>query len=145
MDKIKSSFDYVWKLLNAAATVRDIAQTTRTYQYAVDTPVTFYGHVEHASLSIARWQKAEIQVQTTLQAGFGWQIATEQDAAGVYLVAKRRAVVGSIGRALFALHVPTDTYLVLKLVHCEVEFQELTQTLHIPPLTIGSSIHWQAE
>jgi hypothetical protein len=135
----------LWTVIKTAASLRDVAQTTRRYQFAVVPPVTFYADVEHATLRIARWQKAEIQVQATLQAGFGWQIATEQDNAGVYWVAKRRAVVGSIGQAQFSAYVPVDTYLVLKLVQCHVEFQDLTQTLHIPPAASGSTIFWQPE
>lgn len=141
----KSPINNLWTIVRAAAHLRDVAQTTRWYQFAVAPPITFYADVEHATLRITRWQKAEIHLQATLQAGFGWQIATEQDSAGVYCVAKRRAIVGSIGRAQFVVSVPLETYLVLKLTHCDLQLAGLTQNLHIPPLVTGGTIRWQPE
>lgn len=135
----------LWKLVSAAASVRDMAQTTRTYQFAVTSPLTFYLHVEYAAVSIMRWQKPEIQAKVTLQAGFGWRVATDQDNAGVYVVAKRRSVVGSIARAKFAIAVPHETHLALKLEHSHLEFQDLNHTLHIPPLAGVHTIHWRNE
>lgn len=137
--------DHLWKLVSAAASVRDMAQMTRTYQFAVLSAITCYLHVEHAEVRIARWQKPEIQAKVTLQAGFGWRVATDQDEAGVYLVAKRRSLVGSIARAQFVITLPTETHLVLKLEHSHLELCDLNHTLHIPPLSTTNTIRWQPE
>jgi hypothetical protein len=75
-----------------------------------------------------------IEVSVQLQAAFGWRLVTDQDDAGVYMVAKRRAVVGGLSRAVFRVHVPQDTYLVLRVNKGHVLLEDVDGMLTIPPL-----------
>lgn len=132
----------LWQLAGAAASVRDTVRDL-THQQRVDhfslirQPVTFYLQTEAASLTIIRWHEPRIELHTRLQASFGWRVATDQDEAGVYVVAKRRAVVGTLSGGLaaatFVIRVPVDTYLILKLDDCELIQTHLSGTLHLPP------------
>ncbi len=127
--------DTLWKVLGAASSVREMAQETRRYQFQVTPPLTFYLHTEAASVRVLRWSLPAIDIRAELQAGFGWRVQTDQDEAGVYLVAKRRPVVGSLARAQFSITVPDDTYLVLRLEDGALLLDNLDGTFHIPPQT----------
>jgi len=123
----------LWKLVNAASTVRDMAITSRVLEFTVQPPVTFYLHAEYAALTISRWDVPRIRVQCQLQAGFGWNMQTDQDEAGVYVVARRRPVVGSAGSATFQIDLPRDTHIVLRMAHCSVQWDDLNGEFHIHP------------
>lgn len=125
--------DTFWKVINAASTVRDLAIDSRQYQFIVAPPVTFYLDAEMAAVRVVRWQLPKVEVQMELQAGFGWRVETDQDDVGVYIVAKRRPVVGNLARADFAVFIPEDTHLVLKLAESALLLNNLTGTYEIPP------------
>ncbi len=123
----------LWQVVNAASTVKDIAQTTKTYHFAVKEPTTFYLRAESTHVRIIRWSRPMIEVTTRLQGAFGWRVAAEQDEAGVYMAAKRRAVVGGLSSARFEVRVPVSTYLVLHLEQSALHLENINGTLHIPP------------
>ncbi|GAB4525039.1 MAG: hypothetical protein OHK0046_40390 [Anaerolineae bacterium] len=124
----------LWQLASAASTVRDMAQHTRVYTFAAAKDSTFYVQAENTVLEIRRWHKPMIEVKVTLQAPFGWRVVTDFDDAGVYLVAKRRAVVGGLSSAKMAVYLPHDTYLILKLMEGTLMLDNINGTLEIPPL-----------
>jgi len=125
--------DTLWKMVNAASTVRNLAQETRNLEFFVPTPGTFYLHAEDATVRVARWNQPKISIRMDLQAGFGWRVKTDQDEAGVYVVAKHRVVVGNLGRSNFEIMVPLQTYLVLRLEPGGVLLDNVQGTLHISP------------
>jgi len=133
--------DTLWKVISAASTVRDLAQETKSYEFLIEPAITFYLHVEYASVQLKRWNQPKITIAAQLQAGFGWRVATDQDEVGVYFVAKRRAVVGNLSRAQFTIRVPHETYLVFKLQNSAFTFDSLNHTLQIPPTKADGSIH----
>lgn len=124
----------LWKVINAAGTVRDIAQETKTLQFTVTSQTTFYLHVEYAAVTIAHHHATTIEVDAALQAGFGWRLHSDQDEAGVYVVAKRRAIVGGVSRGKFVIRIPHGTYLALRLEHCSLTLDEVNTTLQLPTL-----------
>src|SRR5690242_21920152 len=105
----------LWQAVNVASSVTELARQTQTYHFNVSGAVTFYLQAESAEVRITRWNEPKVEVTTQLQAAFGWRVATDQDAAGVYVVARRRPVVGTLSSALFSVLVPQDAYLILKL------------------------------
>ncbi len=125
--------DTVWKLFSAASTVRDLAVETRNFEFFVPTPGTLYLHAEDATVRIARWDQPKISMRMQLQAGFSWRVKTDQDEAGVYFVAKRRSVMGKMGRSNFEIMVPQQTYLILRLEPGGVLLDNVQGTLHISP------------
>ena len=127
--------DSLWKAVNIVGSVRDMAIESKIYRWNIAPPITFYLHIEYADIFIQRWGKPIIEARVKLQAGFGWRVATDQDEAGVYVVAKRKPFIGSLGRAKFTVSLPQNIYLTLKLEHCQLSLDDLNTTLNIPPLS----------
>ena len=89
--------------------------------------------MEHSDVRLAWHDQPRILAKVELRAGFGWQLTTDQDAAGVYLVAVRKPVIGSVGRGKFHLTLPRGVFISLKLTQCQLRFHDLTATLDLPP------------
>jgi hypothetical protein len=123
----------LWKAVNAASVVTELARQSQTYHFAVNGPMTFYLRAEQATVRVIRWTQPRIEVEVQLQAAFGWRLATDQDEAGVYLVAKRRAVVGGLSRATFSIFAPHTTYLILKIEDGQIILEHVSGTFHVPP------------
>jgi hypothetical protein len=130
----------LWQAMDAVSAVTELARQSQTYHFNVAANTTFYLRAEQAEVKIIRWPQLKIEVLTMLQAPFGWRLATDQDDAGVYVVARRRMVVGSIASAAFSVLVPTDTYLILKLTDCRLVLDGVDGTLHIPPMNAAREI-----
>ena len=93
------------ELANAVSTVAEIARHTQTYRFNVSGAITLYMDAEGAEVRILRraGTDPQIEVEANLQAPFAWRIATDQDEAGVYVVARRRPVVGAVASEEFQL------------------------------------------
>ena len=123
----------LWQAVSVAADLRDMTRTRRTYVFPVPEPVTFFLRAENADVRIMRWDAPRIEVRTLLERSFGWRVATDQDEAGVYVVAHRRKLVGEFSSALFEVVVPHETHLLLKLADGRVSLAHVNGTLHVPP------------
>ncbi len=123
----------LWQAVNAASTVTELARQSQTYHFGIHRPSTFYLQAESAEVKIIRWREPKIEVTAQLQAPFGWRLETDQDEAGVYVVARKRPVVGGLSRASFTVFVPQETYLILKLLDGRVIMEHIEGDLHIPP------------
>ena len=106
--------------MNLVNSARELAIETRRFQWKVTAPNTFFLQAEHADIRIGTTNRASISAKAELQVGIGWQLATDQDEAGVYIVARRKPVIGSIGRAKFTIALPPGIHLSLKLDHCQL-------------------------
>lgn len=125
------------QLASAAATLKDIAQHTNTYNFHLPTPdpMTYYMRAENAIVQVARWSRPAVEVTALLNGAFGWRIATDQDDAGVYLVALRRMLIGRVSTAKFDVVVPQDTFVVLNLTNCDLRLTNVNNTVEIDPAT----------
>jgi len=123
----------LWQVVNAASTVRDIAQQSKTYHFAAGDPITFYLRTESADVRILRWQRPLIEMTITMQGAFGWRVLTEQDDAGIYVAAKRRPLVGELAGGTFEVYLPYDTYVILKLNRCNLTINNIHGEIRLPP------------
>jgi hypothetical protein len=121
------------QVMSAAAAVSEIALKAQTHRFGVPGPVTLYAHLEGAEVSVERRALPYLEVAVQLQAPFAWRVAFDQDEAGVYVVARRRPVVGDLGGGSFKLIVRPDTYLQLRLEGCKLVLHDLHTTLELPP------------
>jgi hypothetical protein len=124
----------LWQAVNAASTVTELARQSQTFHFGVSKPITFYLQAEQAEVRLTRWAQPKIEIAVQLQAAFGWRMTTDQDEAGVYVVARRRPLVGGLSRATFAVFVPQDTYLVLKLTEGRLTLEHVDGEFHVPPV-----------
>lgn len=120
------------RLLSAASLVRDAAFETKTLEFLALKPLTFYLDTQDSEVIIRRWEQTKISVCVRLQVGFGWHLQNEQDEAGVYVVAKRKLVVGSFSRADFDIALPDTAHVVLKLTDSVILLENVTGTFQIP-------------
>lgn len=134
----------LWQVVSAAQQVAELARSVQTYRFTVQKVVTFYMHVASAEVRVVRWTHAYIEVEAALQAPFGWRIATDQDEAGVYFVARRRPVVGGLAGATFTVGVPAPTHVILKLDEAQLRLDQVSGTIELPPPRAEGEIElWQ--
>jgi len=126
------TFNTLRKLVSAASLVRDAAFETKTLEFLALKSLTFYLDTEDSEVIIRRWAQTKISARVRLQVGFGWHLQSEQDEAGVYVVAKRRPVVGSFSRAEFDITLPDTVHVVLKLTNSVMLLEDVTGTFQIP-------------
>jgi hypothetical protein len=124
--------DSLWKAVNLVSSVRNLAVETKIYQWEITPPITFFLDVEYADVTLTRHELPMISAKIELQAGFGWQVATDQDDAGVYIIAKRKPLIGTMGRGNFYIALPHDIHVTLKLEHCQLTLDDLNTTLDFP-------------
>lgn len=123
----------LWQVLDAASAVTDIARRTQTYSFNVVPPITLYLQAENCEVRLMRWTEGRVEVTAQMQVHFGWRLVTDQDDSGVYVVAKRRPVVGNLASAVFTVVVPESTYLVFKLTSGQIKFEHVNGTIEISP------------
>ena len=123
----------LWQAVSMATDLREITRDRRTYMFHVPESITFFLRAENADVRIMRWDVPRVEVRTLLEGAFGWRVATDQDEAGVYVVAHRRRLVGDFSSALFDVVVPREMHLVLKLDDGRVTMEHVNGILHVPP------------
>lgn len=126
--------EQLWKVVALVGHVRDLTQETRRYHFQVAADVTFYAHVQRAFVQLHYHDALEIRIEAAYQAQFGWRAQVEQDEHGVYLVAQRLPVVGSLSTARFDVVLPRSVYVVLRLEDAAYCVNGITHEVHLPPL-----------
>jgi hypothetical protein len=110
----------LWAALDTTAAAASQATSESFRQlFNVQLPCTVYVRAAHCQVDVRR-QAGEpaherVELRATLRAAFGWEFSTDQDSEGVYIVAKRKPVVGALANARFTLTVPSGAHLVLHL------------------------------
>lgn len=126
--------DKLWKVIHVAGQVRDIAQEVKQWTFLVQPPVTFYCHAEAVDLVIKHHTQPEITLKAEFQLKMSWRIQTDQDHAGVYVVAKRLPLIGTMARLRLEVGLPYETFLALRLEGGNLTLAELNGELHLPPV-----------
>lgn len=121
------------QLVAAATTVSEIALKAQTHRFGAPGPLTLYADLEGADVTVERRVLPYLEVAVHLQAPFVWRVVFDQDDAGVYVVARRRALVGDLGGGTFRLIVRPDTYLHLRLGGCKLTMLDMNTTVELPP------------
>ena|SRR5215213_5126853 len=128
------------QLVSAASSVIELARSSQTYTFYVGAEVTCYVHVAGGEVRIARHNAPMVEIAAQVQVPLGWRVAAEQDAAGVYFVALRRALLGSVANASFLVTVPLEAHLVLKLEGARLALENVNGVLELSPQTANLSI-----
>ena len=126
------NLDNLWKALKLVGAARDLVFETRRFSWETAARTTLYLEAEHADIRLASHDQREILASIELQAGFGWQLATDQDLAGVYIVARRKPLIGALGRGKFDIIAPADLHISLKLLDCQLCLDEFSASLDFP-------------
>lgn len=123
----------LWQAVKLLSSARNLAIETRRFDWRVTPPSTFYLDAEYADIRLVTEEGGLISAKVEVPLGIGWQLATDQDEAGVYIVAKRKPVIGSISRAKFTVALPSALHISLKLAHCQLRLDDFSARLELPP------------
>ena len=111
-----------------------VSATSKSFVQVFDVkpPVTVYVRASQSDVTVRREPGNRVELSANLRASFGWELAAEQDDAGVYIVAKRKPVVGAISTAAFALTVPPEANLVFHLTPGTIHLMAVDGKIGIP-------------
>ncbi len=126
--------DTVLKLVTALRGLPEVARERRAVGYEVSGPTTVYVRASHCRVNVRRTAERRVQVECDLPQAFAWEWVTERDAAGIYVVLKRRPVVGALAAAVVTVTVPSDAYLVFNLTPGSVHLAEFEGRLAVAAL-----------
>lgn len=111
----------------AAATAKHFQQ-----RFSVQPPLTVYVRGSQVAVHIQRGDPQSVLLEADLHASFGWEFLTDQDEAGVYVVARRKPIVGALSWATFSLTVPPYAHLALHLTPGSLHLAHLEGKLTLP-------------
>lgn len=117
---------------SALGAVPKTTPRSHTQFFNVKPPVTVYVRASHCRITVCRHLDSKVILEANLYRAFGVELATEQDDSGIYLVARRKAVVGRITRIDFTLTVPLDSHLAFHLTPGDVVFQDIDGLFELP-------------
>lgn len=126
------------ELFNTARKIPDIARERRVDAYEVPGPTTVYVRASHCRVILRRTTDRRVQIEGDLRQAFGWQWVTERDEAGIYVVLKRKPLVGALSTADLTLVVPPDAYLVFHLTPGSVQLEDFAGRLAVAPVAAAN-------
>lgn len=88
-------------------------------------PLTVYVRASHCHLTVRRHDLPRVELSANLARAFGVELATDQDEAGIYIVARRKPVVGAVARLDLTLTLPPGVHLAFHLTPGDVTFAGL--------------------
>lgn len=124
--------DRLGQIAAAANTVAEYTRSTLVNRFPAAVGLHLYLHTADADVRFFRHDAHEIIITAHLQPPFAWRIASEQDDAGVYYVALRKAVVGAVASGRFEVVAPHDVHTILKLEGVRLTLDSVTDTLDLP-------------
>ncbi len=116
----------------ALSVVPKTTQRSHLQVFNVEQPVTVYVRASQCRITVVHHAAPKVILEANLHRAFGVELAAEQDHDGVYIVARRKAVVGRMTRLDFTLHVPADSHLAFHLTPGDVLFQDINGTVELP-------------
>lgn len=119
------------KLLALAEGVRQWSQIEAARHFNVTLPCAVYVDVGDAPLTLVAHEELVVSVEAQLPRGAGWQWRTEQDEAGVYVVAKRAAFAPLALKPRFVIALPSRATLMLNLAQSSVELKNMQGVVQV--------------
>lgn len=107
------------------------AEHLYTQVFNITPPTTVYLRASHCRVTVRPAQNAKVTLEATMQRAFGIKFASDQDEAGVYIVVRRKPVVGTVARADLTLIVPQNTHLALHLTPGDVVFESIEGMINL--------------
>lgn len=111
--------------LESAADVVPRGEHSFVQVFPVTAPLTVYVRASHCHLTIRQHSLPRVELNANLSRAFGVELATEQDEAGIYIIARRKPVVGTVARLDLVLTLPPTVHLAFHLTPGTVTFAGL--------------------
>lgn len=115
------------------------SERIHTQVFNVTPPVTVYLRASHCRVTVRPTDTPKVRLEANLQRTFGIEFSAEQDNAGVYIVVRRKPVVGSVSHIECTLDVPRDTHLALHLTPGDIVFEGIDGIAELPSPHVFSS------
>lgn len=112
----------------------NVAKKQQVAAYEVSGPTTVFVRASHCRVNVQRAVESQVQIQCEMRQAFGWDWVTEHDDAGVYVVLKRKPLVGKLSTADLTLIVPPDAYLVFHLTPGSIHLGDFEGRLSVEPM-----------
>lgn len=119
-------------LVAAAEALPLTAQQSYTQVFNVQPPLTVYVRASHCRVTVRREDVPKVTLQANMIRSFGLEFATDQDEAGVYIVAKQKTVTGKLSHADFTITIPRQSHLVCNLTPGDVVLQNIDGMIELP-------------
>jgi hypothetical protein len=116
----------------AAEAVPVTSPRSLTQVFNVKPPITVYVRASHCRVTVRRAAAPRVTLEANLYRAFGVDLAAEQDDAGVYIVAKRKPVMGTVSRTDFTITVPSECHLAFRLTPGDVVFEDINGIMELP-------------
>ena len=113
-----------------------VARTRQVAAYEISGPTTVFVRASHCRVTVQRALSSQVQIQCEMRQAFGWDWVTEHDSAGVYVVLKRKPIVGKLSTADLMLIVPPDAYLAFHLTPGSINLADFEGRLSVAPLEV---------
>ena len=123
----------VWQAAELLASSRHLTSHTRRFEWTVAADASLYLEAEYARVDLARHEGDLVIAEARMRLASGWLLATEQDEAGIYIVARRKPLIGNLGEARIRVVAPPDMHFSLNLRHCRLCLRDMTMPLELPP------------
>lgn len=118
----------------AGAAARRASKSFRKV-FKVNLPTTVYVRGSGCEVTVERGAEPDqVELVASLTAHFGLEFVTEQDIEGIYIVVKRKPVIGSAARVRFTVIVPPGANVMLHLTPGSVNLPQLDGKLTIPAM-----------
>ncbi len=102
--------------------------------FPVADPATIFVRGSQCRVSVIYHEFDHVEVYASLYAAFGTRLIVEQDEAGVYVVVRRRRLLGLFSRSEITIKLPGYCHLVFTLTPGEVRVEQVQGTVEIPPV-----------
>lgn len=120
----------------AVDTVPRVSQREITHVFTVSPPVTIYVSGRDCRVTVRRAPDRKVAVMANVHRSFGIELAAEQNADGIYIVARQKRVVGRLSRADFMLSVPEGCDLVFNLTPGDIVLEQVEGLIELPSLDV---------
>lgn len=101
--------------------------------FPVGFPVTVFVRASKCHITVHYHALDQVELHVSLYAAFGMRLVIERDEAGIYIVARRRRVLGYFSRSEFAVTVPDYCHLAFNLTPGTVRLEHIQGLLQIAP------------
>jgi hypothetical protein len=117
-----------------SSTANQIGHDTFRQVFTITLPVTVYVYAAHSRVIVRRKPGNQIELEAAMRAAFGLSLAVDQDEAGVYIVAKRKPVAGTLARADFVLIVPPEAHILAQLTPGKLVLDDVDGLVEVAPI-----------
>ena len=128
------SLELAWQIFSTVKDLPDVTRKQVVTAYEVGEPTTVYIRASYSRVIVQRTTERRVQIACDLRHAFGWEWVTERDDAGIYVVLKRKPVVGVLSSAELVVTVPPDAYLVFNLTPGSVHLADFDGRLSVAPV-----------